>query len=1590
MKNTNFLKHYLLGFIFSLGCYFASFADPGTLTAIGISLAVSAATTAATYLITYLTAPKPKPIDKNKLEGRVQLTNVGEDLDIPEVYGARGSDGKGGVRVGGIIVLMNPIRRIITETSQNAGGSRSGKGGGGGSKQITKERHYYTDLVILCALNRNRILEIKAGTDSIYRNYTPPVNAGTKYQAESAVLSGTAPNADSGFSGGYNVPLNTGDSATFTILGDGKNHAFYLHYYCVYDDRFLNITINGTAHSIPVPNTYGRIESVMIIGSTNIGNTTVFVQSPNDDVWLDYLEVGAEYVSEVEVPEVPRFGWISGLKNSNWENPDPVYDPYTLRDPLEEDWRGSYEYNYQANPNSSGELAASLPSGSAIRIYEGTADQLPDPIVQEYFEAKYGIGSAPAYRHRTTFVLDNFEITKYGSVPNFTIIMESIDFPNLGSMYAHRSERAGLDPETEFDYTDLEQIPLRGFPIRSRQSPRAEMEVLNRIFDLDCYESNEGKIVGVVPGETVIASIPLEDLDAVEGDPDEEGGEEKSLKVLETVVPTEYELPKRMDFSYSDPDKNFDVGSVHAQRQITVSEKRENLETDLTLLQDEAQKIVYRLFQKEWSEAGGEAFDTFYKWGWLNPTDLVEVEDLSGNWNKIRLKARQGNIPGILKFAGVPRNLPEPFPRVYQIQSSEPNLPPWVRVPPHLIGTIFDEVILRSNDDSSGFYAGCVMTDQLYTFQGGSLWWERESGWQLLESFSKQAIIGRTVDGSGGILGNVPGGWNPGDFDAVNSVTFDLFQGEANSANSDAEVLDRENVAIIGNEVIAFRYATRVPGYPSRWTINRLQRKIKGTHAIGHAANDRVILLNDAIKFIDIDPSEYGKTRNYKFVSAGQDLTSASSFSFTWDGLSNPFAAPPSPEIVLTGETLTLNDLTKVKTVKGSIVPALHPFEQTVKVYWKKPGGIYELLTERTFAPNTTNPAEFRADNLANGTHYFKAVSQSRDGSALNTVGDEDSVIVSSGNFVINDKPIENAADRAFTGFDNFGLYRGRDLGIVPLSVITGSVIAFTMQDEGRNVKTEIGGSIIGARVDQTANGDSVFQSSVEMFDKFGISKGTWEPAGFSGSGIMGTLKHPVKDCHPIEEAIFRITVRNYFGWSESKFLHKGALSNSKPAGFNAAQTMKDLAGTALSATVIRLTYNSPIGHYALIQRRKPGGSPDEWVTHFTHVNTDIGARSVDVPDFAIDSVYELRAVSDIHTTQHSNIITVKTKQAGEPEPTYPAPTALNGAPNASDPTHRLDFSFQAKGNVPTLIYKNGVYQGTVSAIAIDATGSFYLDSLDPSTDYEVSIKHDYGSGHLSAPATVTRRTSDPPPPSSSVFISGGYYSEFQERIVLNFSATGSGTIEVFRSVDYGTFENYDIASGSVYYDYGVYQNSFESISFRYFMRRGGVDSGVREVLVRPYDPWGCFLAETPVLMADGTSKPIAQIQEGDQVLAFANDLDVHACRVRRLIEHHDLRRFFRVRFVEMEGSLDLTLEHRFLQPNGEFAAMRNLKAREDDRPGDKVMKFSGGLLTPREWREIEIESIERIEEKVSVYNFEVEDLQTYFANGFAVHNSKA
>jgi hypothetical protein len=138
-----------------------------------------------------------------------------------------------------------------------------------------------------------------------------------------------------------------------------------------------------------------------------------------------------------------------------------------------------------------------------------------------------------------------------------------------------------------------------------------------------------------------------------------------------------------------------------------------------------------------------------------------------------------------------------------------------------------------------------------------------------------------------------------------------------------------------------------------------------------------------------------------------------------------------------------------------------------------------------------------------------------------------------------------------------------------------------------------------------------------------------------------------------------------------------------------------------------------------------------------------------------------------------------------------------------------------------------------------------------------------------------------------------------------------------------------------------------------------------------------CFVRGTSVHSDFNESRFNHNFEIGDEILSFNPDTmevtrDVIAKVHRKIVD-----KYLSVKFAN-GVSIGVTENHRFFTEDGKFVSIKKIKL------GTLVYWFSDGYF-----QLIKLEEKEEIHASIEVINFSVEKNQTYFADGFAVHNRK-
>ena len=167
-------------------------------------------------------------------------------------------------------------------------------------------------------------------------------------------------------------------------------------------------------------------------------------------------------------------------------------------------------------------------------------------------------------------------------------------------------------------------------------------------------------------------------------------------------------------------------------------------------------------------------------------------------------------------------------------------------------------------------------------------------------------------------------------------------------------------------------------------------------------------------------------------------------------------------------------------------------------------------------------------------------------------------------------------------------------------------------------------------------------------------------------------------------------------------------------------------------------------------------------------------------------------------------------------------------------------------------------------------------------------------------------------------------------------------------------------------------EGSYETIDVATIMTQydGGGDGGGNS----------CFLKGTMITMVDGKQLPIEDIQVGMEVMSF--DEKTGDTTHNKVVEvfHHPKEETDA--YLIINDNIKVTENHVMYVPNDRYT--------EEDDKGHMWLRADhiivGDYLIGKS--AVEVKSIEKVNESVTTYNFEVENTHTYFAESVVVHNA--
>lgn len=534
---------------------------------------------------------------------------------------------------------------------------------------------------------------------------------------------------------------------------------------------------------------------------------------------------------------------------------------------------GKLVYDFY-NPSGETQIASSK-FGQYIKIYRGTADQQPDPTIQ----AIEGANRTPAFKGKAYIVFNDLPLKEFNSgIPTISCEVIQSENPLLSDIVTNLCLKAGIPPE-KIDASELSD-KVSGLLIpNSGESYKDTLDELAKAYFFYCTINRENNklIFRKIQRPITSVNIPFGELGT------REFGNEKTDNYKKIRV-QESELPTSLAINFKNPNLRYNSDTQIALTQKEKDTNSISLDFNLSLYRTEARFICLILLHQFWMRRNRYEEITLSP-KWINailPGDLitipinentnatvqVESVDIGANY-QVDLKCVEYEGQA---FSPPPLEVEEEI--RYEFISDPSSYGSAIL---HLLDIpIFDDRGLEA-----GAYA--VAESSVSNWKNGNLYRSLDFGnsYQELDSIYAPSACGITNEAL-----RTPRRTDVIDYASELTVTlsnanldYQLF------SSTDLAFLNGEVLALIGNEIVAFKNAILIEPL-----VYKLSEFIRGmfnteTEINNHQAGERFILLKGNVSATNIFfPMDMGQTGVFKLQSSGETIELVPPYSFTYEG----------------------------------------------------------------------------------------------------------------------------------------------------------------------------------------------------------------------------------------------------------------------------------------------------------------------------------------------------------------------------------------------------------------------------------------------------------------------------------------------------------------------------------------------------------------------------------------------------------------------------------------------------------------------------------------------------------------------------------
>lgn len=431
----------------------------------------------------------------------------------------------------------------------------------------------------------------------------------------------------------------------------------------------------------------------------------------------------------------------------------------------------------------------------------------------------------------------------------------------------------------QFDVSALPNDAVDCFYLAQATTVRQALEILAAAHFFTCRLTDKLYFVPVFTSSVV--TIPFDDLGAAPDDQDHP-------EPLELITLNDLEKPAQFALSYLNTDADYNNATAYTDRHLTSQGSLSEANLTMGFNSTRAQAIVETTRDDNAAHLFNTTVALLPYYTRLQPADVIVATGSDGIQHTLRVN-RRTDSQGIITLDC--RRHDGTVTQTAGFDGGEYLSTGVVRNLPFTDAEYMDIPLLQDADDASPVvYVAAKGTSAGWLgaaiFKGVD-----ESDYAQVALATSAAVFGvcstTLADFSGG---NV--------FDHTSTLTVDVGQGELSSVTRGQMLDSGANAALVGSEVIQFRYATVVSA--GVYTLSGLLRGRLGTEwaQVDHAGGERFVLLTPTeLRRIPLLTSELSALRYYSAVTLGKNISSGSDDFLTCTGVSKKPWAPVRPRV---------------------------------------------------------------------------------------------------------------------------------------------------------------------------------------------------------------------------------------------------------------------------------------------------------------------------------------------------------------------------------------------------------------------------------------------------------------------------------------------------------------------------------------------------------------------------------------------------------------------------------------------------------------------------------------------------------------------